>query len=130
MNRMFRVFAMAVSLFVASVLPASALDLAWDDTNAPGVVTGFNLYFFQTNDPAALWNVGVTDGSTTQVNINDDNFQPGESYTFYVTAYNTRGESVPSEELVYTVPMYTPPVDNLPVIKWPAPSAPANPRRI
>jgi len=127
---MFKAFVLAGCLLVASVLPAKALTLAWDDTNAPGVASGFNVYFYQTDVPATMWNAGIHDGAVTQLTINDDNFEPGKSYTFYVTAYNGRGESVPSETLEYTVPMYTPPVDSLPVIKWPAPIAPANPRRI
>jgi len=126
MKRIFVTIAAALILFVSAGI-SQAVTFAWDNTsNQPGEVVGYNLYF---SDGTTVYNKNVPGEGSTQVTIEDEYFTPGVPFTVYVTAYNSRGESVNSASIMYTAPSYTPPEDNLPALIY-IPAPPSGVQRI
>lgn len=106
----------AILLFITLVpitTLAASITLAWDYEDGTSV-QGFTMYYYNTADSANVYNKTVADPAAREMTI--DNLQPGTSYTFYVTAYNTTGESDHSNEVTGATPDYTPPPDKEPVI--------------
>lgn len=90
-------FAAALTLLLAAST-ASAITIAWDPNSEPDLA-GYNLYYAPLASPAVKVNVG------NETSFILESLQPGTTYYFYATAYNTAGlESAPSEEITYTVP--------------------------
>jgi len=83
---------------------AMAATIKWD---APtGVPDGYIVYY---TDGADSWNKSTTE---TSMDIAGLNLTPG-TYTFHVTAFNTMGESGPSNMADYIMDGFMPPGDNL-----------------
>jgi len=113
MNRIFKALALSTMLMFSVVCGASALTVAFDHD---GGANGYTMYWKKTDGTGETYNKTVEDGAIKQVVLDDGYFEPGATYTFYATAYNDRGESVNSEELVHMIPTYTPPVNHLPAV--------------
>ena len=80
-------------------LADQSVTLAWDPSPDPNVV-GYNIYSGTTSSNLAL-NVSV--GNVTIATI--PGFQEGMTYFFFITAVNSAGlESLPSNEVSYTIP--------------------------
>lgn len=75
-----------------------AVTLAWNP-NPESDIAGYRLYYGKTNETATMIDTG------TNITRSISNLQPGLSYYFYVTAYNTADlESEPSSSVYYTQP--------------------------
>jgi len=81
--------------------------LEWDASTG---AEGYKVYF---TDGATQYQKDV--GNVVQYNLDDLNAQPGTEYTYYVTAYNTCGESEPSESVSHMIPVFEVGEDNLPI---------------
>ena len=88
-------------LFCSGIV--SAKTLKWDALTI--LPDGYTAYWTGT----AVGNKTTTD---TQIDIDTLNLLPG-AYTFVVKAFNVTGESGPSNEAIYTMDGYLPPVDNV-----------------
>ena len=80
-------------------------------------VDGFTAYFWQTTNPATVWNKTVTPGSATTMTIGpEEMFAVGVEYSFIINAYNTSGQSADSNTATWTRPgtPYVPPGDTMP----------------
>ena len=97
---------MAVAIVLMFTGTAFAESLSWTHDGADGFVI---YYTDGTND--YIYNVG----NVTTCDVDLLNLTPGVEYTFYVTAWNSKGESGPSNTVTYTIEAFTPPENNLPV---------------
>ena len=102
-----------ILLILGFALTANAVTLQWDQH--PNAI-GFTVYYYKTSDPATVWNSAPI--SDTQYVLSDQRLERGQEYTFYATAYNSEGESGPSNLVTYTRPEqpYAPPNGNEPQI--------------
>jgi hypothetical protein len=81
---------------ISTIHAGSSVALAWDpDTNA----AGYYLYY-GTASRSYAQRIAVGNATTATV----PNLSAGQTYFFAVTAYNTTGESTPSNEVTYTTP--------------------------
>src|SRR6266550_966200 len=78
---------------------AQNITLKWDPNPAPNLA-GYRLYY-GTNSGVYTQEIDV--GNMTAALIS--NLKEGRTYFFAVTAFNTAGESLPSNEVSYTVPV-------------------------
>jgi len=115
MHNFIKALVLAVTLVLGVAFSASALTVAWDH-DLVGDPAGYTLYWQKTDGTGLLYNKTIDDVAIKQVDLDDGYFEPGTSYTFTATAFNGRAESAHSEELVYVIPEYKPPVDHLPAI--------------
>ena len=94
-----QILAAIVSLLIVSLSlghAAQSVTLAWDASPDPSIA-GYKLHYGTTNEnPSHTKDVGKTTTATVS-NLND-----GTAYFFTVTAYNTAGESQPSNQVSYT----------------------------
>ena len=90
-------------LIVVEIARAASVTLAWDPNTEPDIA-GYRLYY---GTPAGNFTTVVNTGNTTNTTV--EGLQPGATYAFYVTCYNTSGlESEPSNVVTYTVPEQRP----------------------
>jgi hypothetical protein len=102
MKKLFAV--LAILLFAA---PAFAVDLIWQHTQTTNLATGFKAYSQEKLAGAEVYSYLVPGGETVRkFTIDQTRYQPGKSYDFWVTAYNSSGESAPSNKAVYTRPTF------------------------
>jgi len=74
--------------------------LAWDGVSQSGVsVTGYRVYYSTDSSSNLTKGCQVSSTSCTVSDLAD-----GETYHFFATAYNSYGESEPSDPVSYTVP--------------------------
>lgn len=106
-----KVLWVGVMLLMAVVtVQAYDIPLTWDCTGGCATATGFNLYQRQSTDCSVET---VFDrlplqipGTARQVTVTG--LQVGLTYCWYVTAYNTGGESGASNTYVFQVPVQKP----------------------
>ena len=106
-----KIFALLVGIFTMIAVPSFADSLAWDHDGADGFVVYFTN---QTDD----YNYNVI-GDVRECELGLLNLTPGVEYTIYVTAYNDVDESGPSNIVVYTRVVFSPPTNVLPVVSPP-----------
>ncbi|HVX56965.1 MAG TPA: fibronectin type III domain-containing protein [Candidatus Saccharimonadales bacterium] len=99
--------ALAILLFAmgAAAPGAYGVTLAWD-ASPDSTVVGYNFYYGgESRAYTNLTSVGTATSFTVK------RLRPGGMYFFAVTAYDASGlESVPSNEVCYSVPVPPPPV--------------------
>ncbi|MEN8756854.1 MAG: fibronectin type III domain-containing protein, partial [Desulfobacterales bacterium] len=94
-------FSILMSAFLYAGNAESAdVTLAWDGVSQSGVsVTGYRVYYRTDSS------TGLTKGCEVKTtNCTVSNLADGETYHFVATAYNSYGESEPSDPVSYTVP--------------------------
>jgi hypothetical protein len=111
---------------LATVVPASALKVVWDDPINSNV-KGTTVYWNEIGDTDTPYNKTVFGATTIEAVIDDNLFKPGQEYTFWATAYNDSGESGESVRISYTAPIFTPKADNLPLVIYNIPALPLRP---
>lgn len=99
---------LAVLLMCFVPVADAAPRLVWDAST--GQVDGYKVYY---TDGTNQYQKIVT---MPECPLADLNLEPGKSYTFWVTAYNTAGESGSSNTVAYDVAEYTPGPDVLPPV--------------
>lgn len=94
-------FSIWVSAFLYAGSAYSAdVTLAWDGVSQSGVsVTGYRVYYRTDSSNDLTEGCEVANTSCTVSDLAD-----GETYHFVATAYNSYGESEPSDPVSYTVP--------------------------
>jgi len=93
-------------LFAAN---AFAVDLIWQHTQTANLATGFKAYSQEKLAGATVYSYLVPGGATVRkFTIDETRYQPGKSYDFWVTAYNSAGESAPSNKAIYTRSTFAP----------------------
>jgi len=104
-------------LAMVLILPCIALadSLSWTHDGADGFIV---YYTDQTNN----YNYNVI-GDVRTCDLDLLNLAPGIEYTFHVTAYNETAESGPSNTVTYTIDVFSPPENVMPVASDP-PSEP------
>jgi hypothetical protein len=100
----FKIAAFFSILFSAFLYAGNAdsadVTLAWDGVSQSGVsVTGYRVYY--STDSSSGLTKGY-EGASTSCTVTD--LAEGETYHFFATAYNSYGESEPSDSVSYTVP--------------------------
>ena len=90
---------MSAFLYAGNAYSAD-VTLAWDGVSQSGVtVTGYRVYY------RADGSSGLTKGcEVASTNCTVSDLADGETYHFVATAYNSYGESEPSDPVSYTVP--------------------------
>jgi len=94
-------FSILMSAFLYAGNAESAdVTLAWDGVSQSGVsLTGYRVYYRTDSS------TGLTKGCEVKTtNCTVSNLADGETYHFVATAYNSYGESEPSDPVSYTVP--------------------------
>ena len=93
---------LALVLFrISAAQAAPTVTLRWDP--APGSnIAGYRLYY---GTRSGVYTQHLDLGNTTTSLVS--NLREGQTYFFAVSAYTTKGESVPSHEVSYTVPIST-----------------------
>jgi len=106
-----------VILAMVLILPCIALadSLSWTHDGADGFIV---YYTDQTNN----YNYNVI-GDVRTCDLDLLNLAPGIEYTFHVTAYNETAESGTSNTVTYTIDVFSPPENVMPVASDP-PSEP------
>ena len=95
-NRFLAAIASLLTVSLSLGHAAQSVTLAWDASPDPSIV-GYNVHYRTTSgNPSQTHDVGKTTTATVS-NLND-----GTTYFFTVTAYNTAGESQPSNQVSYT----------------------------
>ena len=84
--------------FLFTYIPADAATMVWDPSS--GVVTGYKIYYRTSLDSEHT--LGDTIGNVTQYPLSNLQLEEGATYYFVVKAYNSAGESEPSNEVPYT----------------------------
>ncbi|MGD8950922.1 MAG: fibronectin type III domain-containing protein, partial [Desulfobacterales bacterium] len=94
-------FSIVMSAFLYAGNAYSAdVTLAWDGVSQSGVtVTGYRVYYRADGSSGLTKGCEVASTSCTVSDLAD-----GETYHFVATAYNSYGESEPSDPVSYTVP--------------------------
>ena len=118
-----KILLLVISIMALMCVNAMAVTFQWD-VNADDP-EGYVLYFNEVGDTDTPYNTAPIAHPTNTVVVDDLKFVPGTTYDVWVTAYNTRGESGPSNMIQHLIDPFIPPVENLPV-NLPAPSIPAN----
>jgi fibronectin type III domain protein len=77
---------------------AQNIMLNWDPNPAPNLA-GYRIYY---GTSSGVYTQEINVGNTTATLVS--NLTEGRTYFFAVTAYNTAAESLPSNEVSYTVP--------------------------
>jgi hypothetical protein len=91
--------AILAALCFCTHLGAAQVTLAWDPNSEPDVA-GYRIYY---GTAGTGFNTVANVGNFTSFVVDD--LQPGQTYAFYATCYNTSGlESEPSNVVEYTVP--------------------------
>jgi hypothetical protein len=94
---------------LASTAHAASVTLAWDRSQEPDVA-GYRVYYGTTS---GHYTTMISVGNSTTCTIS--NLEPGMTYYFAVTAYDTSGnESAYSQEIPYTVPFLDSDGDGMP----------------
>lgn len=91
---------LALAFALSSVLSAADVSLAWEPNNPPGTVTKYTVY----QKIGTNW---VKKGDATGTTFTVTGLTPGV-HTFAVTATNTWGESVKSNEVTTPAPANPP----------------------
>ena len=78
---------------------AQNITLKWDPNSAPNLA-GYRLYY---GTSSGVYTQEIDVGNMTATLVS--NLKEGRTYFFAVTAYNTAAESLPSNEVSYTVPV-------------------------
>jgi fibronectin type 3 domain-containing protein len=73
-------------------------ELVWDDVSENE--DGFRIYRSAFSDPYEL----VAELGPDATTFNDGNIDPGIEYTYYIVAFNSGGESGPSNEVTGELP--------------------------
>ncbi len=94
--------AVFLSFFLAN--SAAAATISWAPST--GETNGYYLYY-GTSAYSAIKKINV--GNKTQYNLDVISLTSGKKYYFWVTAYNTAGESSPTQAIPYTRGDTTPP---------------------
>ncbi|MGA9236326.1 MAG: fibronectin type III domain-containing protein, partial [Desulfobacterales bacterium] len=94
-------FSILMSAFLYAGNAESAdVTLAWDGVSQSGVsLTGYRVYYRTDSSSGLTKGCEVASTSCTVSDLAD-----GETYHFFATAYNSYGESEPSDPVSYTVP--------------------------
>ena len=108
------VMAMAILMVLMGALYANAASLAWDYTDSSNV-TGWVCYYQATADTSKTYSYMLNDPAARTMDISALQLIPGTEYNIWLTAYNTAGESGPSNTVDFTSPAFTPPPDSHPV---------------
>jgi hypothetical protein len=102
-NKLF--FSVLLAVFFASVNFCFAASLRWDPPSQ-GSVTGYKVkYGTSSTKPSTTVNVG----NTTQYYLDNAPLAENRTYYFWVTAYNSSGESPPAGPVSYNTSDSTPP---------------------
>ncbi|MBU0995903.1 MAG: fibronectin type III domain-containing protein [Proteobacteria bacterium] len=105
MKRIFFGF-ICLLLFVSGV-NATEYKLNWDD-----VENGDGYIVYYKDEAGNEFNRAVTE---SEIPLSQLNIHPGVKYVFAVTAYAAEcGESERSDSVEHTIPLFTPPADQLP----------------
>ena len=105
---MMRIFFGGLSLLTLSARANQNVLLSWQ-TNVDSTIAGYNVYY---GTSSRTYDVKISAGNKSSEVIS--NLLSGSTYYFAVTAYDIFGvESLPSDEVSYTVPLVT--VSNPPV---------------
>ena len=92
---------------------ASAVSLGWSANTDSA--TGYILYYQQAG-ATDIYSEAIQGRETVTYTVDNSKFQPGEDYSFWLTAYNTAAESGPSNVVPWTAPMFVPSDNPAPVI--------------
>ncbi len=94
-------FSILISAFLyAGNADSADVTLAWDGVSQSGVsLTGYRVYYRTDSSSNLTKGCQVSSTSCTVSDLAD-----GETYHFFATAYNSYGESEPSDPVSYTVP--------------------------
>ena len=108
----------AILLFASSAMAVTA---TWTHDGVNTV--GYTLYFWQTVNPAEVYNKSVLGSTVRSMTLDEDYFAPGIEYSFQMTAFNGYRESGRSETAVWTRAgqPFTPASDRLPAVIYIAP---------
>lgn len=98
MKKFFMGFVMVMVLAVAFM--AQAVTLEWDAPTTGGPVVGYKICYYLTASPGDVQNVDV--GDQTQYDLDDTLFPYEDEISFYVTAYNAKGEGPMSNIATWT----------------------------
>jgi len=100
----------AFMFLMAPLFPAHGATLAWD---ASAGADGYKIYY-QPQAGGDQHSVLVENG--TQVDVSELHLLPGVTYAIYATAYNSAGESGPSNTVVYTPAAFVPDENPAPLV--------------
>ena len=100
-----------IFLLVVSLIGYSDTQtLSWD-ANTESDIAGYKMYY---GDASGHYTNTIDVGKVTTMQVS--NLLNGVTYFFVVTAYNTSGlESLPSNEVSYTVPTNSIPTNSIPI---------------
>jgi hypothetical protein len=104
MKNLFKLYIVLVIL-LSSVYPVFATVLTWDAS--AGTVTGYRIYY---GTSSGAYSGMEETGNVTQYSLSNLPLLVKTTYYFVVKAYNSAGESEPSNEVSYYCPDTTPPV--------------------
>jgi len=105
------IFILAILAFtVGPICTANSATLAWDASEG---ATGYKIYY-QAQGTTDRYSVIVESG--TQQEMEPLNMLPGVTYEIYATAFNSVGESGPSNTVVYTTPEFIPTDNPAPMV--------------
>jgi hypothetical protein len=102
-------------LLLAASQADAATRLAWDH-DGTGPPAGFNVYYHDINAPATEYHQSISGAAVREWLLSNARLEPGKTYRFSVTAYNSMGESGRSNTVDWTQPSYAPPADVLPPV--------------
>jgi hypothetical protein len=91
--------------FFASANLCLAATLVWDPPSE-GTVTGYNVHYGQSSTAPTN---SINAGNITQYALDNAPLAQKTTYYFWVTAYNSTGESSPAGPVSYATPDNTPP---------------------
>jgi len=114
MKKTLLITAMAILMILAGTLSANAASLAWTYTDSSNV-TGWVCYYQATSDTSKTYSYTLNDPAARTLDISALQLIPGTEYNIWLTAYNTSGESGPSNTVDFTSPAFAPPPDSHPV---------------
>jgi len=106
-----KIFLILIILFFA--VPAWGVTLAWDAYTDEA--DGFILYYQQTGE-TEIYSEVIQGSLTVIYTVEDSKFQPGQEYSFWLTAFNDMAESGSSNIVTWTAPTFIPTDNPAPVI--------------
>lgn len=91
-----------IPLYVIAAFPTMRVE--WEAGIGGATPTGFKIYY--SDNPSDLDRYVVDAGNVLTIPISSMNLSPGVTYSIYATAYNSYGESGPSNMIYFTLPAY------------------------
>lgn len=111
MKKLLFLLLMSIGIGTSPYAPADEVYLRWSQPDGGSVVQGYNIYRREGPAEPIKFTLNQPD-----LAFNDNTVKDGVTYDYWVTAFNSSGESGPSNVVTLTIPISIP--DDPQTLRW------------